>query len=802
MRLNGGIIGKSNEPTNRVASGIWSSEEQRVSQLYGKFPRYYEGWDLTYLVNTTPRLLSTTSMSGIGASGGMDFKPDGTVLYVLDTGSGSELSQYSLSTPWDPATASLSGSLGSIVVQQGVAFRADGLAFFVGGSSSPPVRQYSMSSPWTVSTGVLGKVISVAQNFGITFSTDGMFLYTMDVNSILRQYSLTSPFDVSTATSLRTFSMASTDNAMRGIFFKPDGLSFYTAGDQFDQVRQYNLSTAWNISTASLFGGSSLAAAPTSIFFRDDGTRMYVSTGSAIVQYNLSTAWNVTTAASSASATIPANPSATPNPGETSVTSFVFKPDGTRIFVTGLTTDRIQEISMVTPWQIGTFTHVSSSAIIDTVPKGIFINPDGLRLYYVADSVNRLFENALAPAYSLSGFSSGGININSSILDIAFSPDNTKFYALYANFVAQYDLAQAGDLASYPITTLGTGGNAAFGFSAQLTNANGLAFSSDGLCMYVSNSSRVFKYNLLYPWAISSASFAYSYLAPTTSTIVGDVALKSDNSELYLQTGTEVLRFSLPVAKELRSPGDEGGFLSVNAQEVSPTGITFSPDGTNMYIVGNNGQEVNQFSLSTAWNVTTASFVRLFSVSAQDSVPTDVKFKPDGSVMYVLGSSGDDVNQYSLSTPWDISTASFVQLFLVSGQETVPSGLEFKPDGTKMYIVGSTGDDVNEYNLSTAWDISTASFVQIFSVAAQESAPQAIAFRPDGLRMFILGEVSDSIHQYDLSTPWNISTATFSKSLTVMYLETIPTGLAFKADGTKLYLVGQTADTVYELSLG
>jgi hypothetical protein len=74
--------------------------------------------------------------------------------------------------------------------------------------------------------------------------------------------------------------------------------------------------------------------------------------------------------------------------------------------------------------------------------------------------------------------------------------------------------------------------------------------------------------------------------------------------------------------------------------------------------------------------------------------------------MYVIGSTGDDVNEYDLSSAWDISSATFLQSFSVAAQETNPEGVFFKPDGTKMYVVGSTGDDVNEYDLSSAWDVS------------------------------------------------------------------------------------------------
>jgi hypothetical protein len=37
----------------------------------------------------------------------------------------------------------------------------------------------------------------------------------------------------------------------------------------------------------------------------------------------------------------------------------------------------------------------------------------------------------------------------------------------------------------------------------------------------------------------------------------------------------------------------------------------------------------------------------------------------------------------------------------VFGQETVPQAIFFKPDGLKMYILGTAGDDVNEYNVGT-----------------------------------------------------------------------------------------------------
>ncbi|GAH44234.1 unnamed protein product, partial [marine sediment metagenome] len=59
--------------------------------------------------------------------------------------------------------------------------------------------------------------------------------------------------------------------------------------------------------------------------------------------------------------------------------------------------------------------------------------------------------------------------------------------------------------------------------------------------------------------------------------------------------------------------------------------------------------------------------------------------------------------------PWECGTAVYDNKSkLVSDEETVPIGVFFKPDGLKMYVVGTSADSVLQYALSTAWDVSTA----------------------------------------------------------------------------------------------
>ena len=242
--------------------------------------------------------------------------------------------------------------------------------------------------------------------------------------------------------------------------------------------------------------------------------------------------------------------------------------------------------------------------------------------------------------------------------------------------------------------------------------------------------------------------------------------------------------------------------FSVATEETATTGVFFKPDGTKMYVIGNTGDDVNEYDLSTAWDISTASYSQLFSIGTEDASPRCIFFKPDGTKMYVLGAVGDDVNEYNLSTAWDISTASYLQRFAVAGQDTTPSGIFFKPDGTKMYVLGSAGDDVNEYNLSTAWDVTTASFLQLFSVITEDTTPTGIFFKPDGTKMYVTGDDGSDVNEYDLSTAWDISTSTYSQLFSVITEDTSPQGISFKPDGSKMYVIGTIGDDVHQYELG
>jgi uncharacterized Zn-binding protein involved in type VI secretion/6-phosphogluconolactonase (cycloisomerase 2 family) len=235
--------------------------------------------------------------------------------------------------------------------------------------------------------------------------------------------------------------------------------------------------------------------------------------------------------------------------------------------------------------------------------------------------------------------------------------------------------------------------------------------------------------------------------------------------------------------------------------------VKFNNDGTKVFVLGRANDDVYEYSVETAWNVSSITLVRTLDISVVSSTQGDnaansIEFNTDGTKLFVLGQGQDNVDEYALSTAFDLSTASFTRSLDISGQEILPYGVTFNNDGTKMYITGRSGDDVNEYVLTTGFDISTASYSQRYSIAQGSGRPSAVRFNSDGTKMFVLeggtdGEGHNTIYQYTLTTAFDVSTASYSnKSFSVVDEENKARGFCFGDNGTQLYVVGWRGDDI------
>lgn len=300
--------------------------------------------------------------------------------------------------------------------------------------------------------------------------------------------------------------------------------------------------------------------------------------------------------------------------------------------------------------------------------------------------------------------------------------------------------------------------------------------------------------------------------------ISGDtVVVGSHNEDVNSADGTKAYVYTR-AGYSLANASYASKTYSFTSVENSPTGFEFNSDGTKLIIVG--WQQLisgtgtggcYQYSLSTAYDVSTASYDSVsFDLSNEMTQPTGMKFSSDGTKMFVIDNqaggvgTGDVVFQYNLSTAYDISSASYSNNSLnVNSYETVLAGIDFKPDGTKMFLNGAGSDAVRAWDLSSAWDLSTASYAsETYSLSSQETSCTGVTFNGDGTKMYITGYQSDAIYQYSLSTAWDVSSASYdSVSLSVSSQDGQPRQIRFNSDGSKLWMIGTSTDSIYEYSV-
>jgi hypothetical protein len=129
-------------------------------------------------------------------------------------------------------------------------------------------------------------------------------------------------------------------------------------------------------------------------------------------------------------------------------------------------------------------------------------------------------------------------------------------------------------------------------------------------------------------------------------------------------------------------------------------------------------------------------------------------FNNDGTKMYVCGWNGDDVNEYTLTTGFDVSTASYSQRFSITGTgRSNPSAVQFNSDGTLMYTIqGDTNPRIQEYSLTTAFDVSTASFTnRVFDLTNEENRARGFCFGDNHSKLFVTGWSGDTIDAYTVN---------------------------------------------------
>ena len=251
-------------------------------------------------------------------------------------------------------------------------------------------------------------------------------------------------------------------------------------------------------------------------------------------------------------------------------------------------------------------------------------------------------------------------------------------------------------------------------------------------------------------------------------------------------------------------------------------GINFKPDGTRMYITNrisdsNEDARVTQYTLTTPFDISTATdpvstnLVGDGGSIPQMKLPHAIEFKPDGTRIFVTTNKDPtSVYQFKLTTPWDTTTLEFELRFTVdltgADNEDQVRALAFKPDGTRMFVGGMKIDVIREYILTTPFDLSDVSVGAISTVDLEDAddSMRNIQFNSDGTKLYIAGDENNDMKMYSLSTPYDVTT--LSSTFTTFDLGSRFSnmrGFIFAFNFTRLFVTDDTGatNTIFEYSL-
>ena len=218
---------------------------------------------------------------------------------------------------------------------------------------------------------------------------------------------------------------------------------------------------------------------------------------------------------------------------------------------------------------------------------------------------------------------------------------------------------------------------------------------------------------------------------------------------------------------------------------------------------------------------------------------TSIHAAKGGKIFYIL-SDESEVYRYDLSTPFDFSTANYVQELTLTPDGTTGDGsssiqgFSVSRDGTRLFVMDH-GDDLDTpllktFSLSPAFDITSATEIHSVNLyddlgvvdLAGNQAFRDVEFSHDGGAMFIsvldVGDGTRSgIHQFSLGKNFDVSSASHLGLKKILYRLSpggalrdgtgsgAMWGFSFSSDGMKLFFVqagsGQVVDNIYQFDL-
>lgn len=268
----------------------------------------------------------------------------------------------------------------------------------------------------------------------------------------------------------------------------------------------------------------------------------------------------------------------------------------------------------------------------------------------------------------------------------------------------------------------------------------------------------------------------------------------------FIETGKI---WPLPTNYTLEWGSYENKSFSVAWQWTDPNSIDIPwEDGLDMYVLDMNSDAIFQYVLSDPEDIESAVYAnKTFDLNA--SLPWEgdirgIKLNKEKTKLYVVWRTTTSIYQFTLTTPWDISTATYDNLsFSIGAQENLPDSMCFNDDETYFYVIWYWTDTIYQYNFDNT-DISQSSYANK-SFVVPDWHSYWVRLSKDWLKAFVVWDDNNRFYEFDLGTKDDIWTAVDNWIFLSFSAQTWgPWWMTFDKSWRRIYLVNRTNDNILQ----
>ena len=226
------------------------------------------------------------------------------------------------------------------------------------------------------------------------------------------------------------------------------------------------------------------------------------------------------------------------------------------------------------------------------------------------------------------------------------------------------------------------------------------------------------------------------------------------------------------------------------------TGCRFGDNGKYLF-VGTDGSDIYRYPLTTPYDVSTLTTYDQSALNVIVDWVRAIEFRPDGRRLYIGQDATPNLSIVVLGTPWDLTSMGSTNTSSVVSDDV--SGLSLSPNGKYLFVAEYAGtDQVHRHVFNNNYNI--------FSLQAADQSftyggIRGVRMHPDGIQMLLIGESADTLDLYDMTTPWDLTTATLTTSKSMRTWTGNPMDVDISADGKHLITVSYSGNEINYFTL-